>query len=156
MTYSHNQCKAQALDRSPMQPCLPSHSSNGTRWTRWPRAESRESWTQCCGLTMLMLEMPQRSGPIWKPSMEKQEELIPTSNSSEWSNRHSPTLWIFCHKYRSSKKIIDTYYPMVTLILQRTLWFSCSVPPSPTHTKILPTNISITLMILLNKNCSRS
>ena len=30
------------------------------------------------GPTTLMLEMPQRSGPIWKPSMEKQEELIPT------------------------------------------------------------------------------
>ena len=94
-----------------------------------------------CGPTTLMSEMPQSSGLVWKPSMEKQEELIPTCSSSERSNRHSTTPQIFCHRYRSSKKIVNTYYPMVTLILQRTLWFSCSVPPSPTHTKIPHANI---------------
>ena len=31
MTYSPNQCKAQAPDKSLMQPCLPSCSLNGTR-----------------------------------------------------------------------------------------------------------------------------
>ena len=35
------------------------------------------------GPTTLMSEMPQRSGPVWKPSTEKQEVPIPTCNSWE-------------------------------------------------------------------------
>ena len=156
MTYLPIQCKAQPLDKSPMRRCLPSHSSNGTKWTWRPWALSRESWTQRCGPTTLMSEMPQRSGPVWKPSTEKQEEQIPTCNLSGWSNKCSLTPQTFCPKYRSSKKIINVYYPMVTLTSQRTLWFSCSVPPSPTHTKIPPANISIISMILQSTNCSWS
>ena len=119
MTYSQNQCKAQPPDKPPMWCCFPNHYLNGTRWTQQPWASSRESWTRCCGLTTLMSEMPQRSGPIWKQNTEKQE-LTPTCNLLEWSNRHSPTPRTFCPKYRSSKKIINVCFPMVTLILQRT------------------------------------
>ena len=142
MTYSPNLCKAQPPDKYPMRCCLPSHSSNGTRWTWRPWASSRESWTRRCGPTTLMSEMLRRSGPIWKPSTKKQEELIPTSNSLEWSNRHSPTLQTFCPKYRSSKKIINAYFPMVTLDL--VVFMFCSTLPNSYQDTTGPRIIGVT------------